>query len=274
MLAGVYGPSLLPTTLQPPPVAPVTGEDVRSATTAARARLDQLLTTLGLAESRAQAQALIVTGQVRVAGETVRRPAQLVPVGHRVDVLAPPRYVSRGGEKLAPALERFGVQVAGRVCADIGASTGGFTDVLLQRGAARVYAIDVGRGLLHWRLRQDERVVVMERINARRLPPLPEPAPLVTVDVSFIALETVLPAIVAGTGAEELVVLFKPQFQVGRDQVGRGGVVRDRAAVEDARQRLQEWAPSIGIRVTGSVPAALRGASGNQELLLHLQVRR
>ncbi|MFZ0214753.1 MAG: TlyA family RNA methyltransferase [Candidatus Dormiibacterota bacterium] len=251
----------------------MTSDAARAATAAARARLDVMLTELGLAESRAQAQALVLTGQVRVQGETVRRPAQQVAAGQRLEVLQPPRYVSRGGEKLAPALDRFGVTVEGRVCADVGASTGGFTDVLLQRGATRVYAIDVGRGLLHWRLRQDARVVVMERVNARRLEPLPEAATLVTVDVSFIGLEAVLPAVVAATRPRELVVLFKPQFQVGREEVGKGGVVRDQTAVEGALQRFRDWSETVALDVLGVVPAAVRGPAGNQELLLHLGVR-
>src|SRR5437879_9384338 len=157
-------------------------------------RLDVALTQTGMAESRAQAQALILAGRVRVAGETVRRPDRPVRSEDAVEVVAPPPFVSRGGEKLAPALDAFGVDPAGRVCADIGASTGGFTDVLLQRGAARVYALDVGRGLLHWRLRQDARVVVLERVNARDIEAFPEPVSLITVDVSFIGLEKLLPA--------------------------------------------------------------------------------
>src|SRR2546430_2544328 len=144
-------------------------------------RLDVALTQTGMAESRAQAQALILAGRVRVDGETVRRPDRPARSEDAVEVVSPPPFVSRGGEKLAPALDAFGVDPSGRVCADIGASTGGFTDVLLQRGAARVYALDVGRGLLHWRLRQDARVVVMERVNARDIEAFPEPVSLITV---------------------------------------------------------------------------------------------
>src|SRR5205807_573357 len=147
-------------------------------------RLDAALADAGLAESRSQAQALIMAGRVRVGGETVRAPDRRVRPEDRLEVTQPPPYVSRGGEKLAPALDEFGVAVAGRVCADVGASTGGFTDVLLQRGADRVYAVDVGRGLLHWSLRQNPRVVPMERVNARSLQSFPEPVSLVTVDVS------------------------------------------------------------------------------------------
>ena len=189
----------------------------------------------------------------------------------RLEVVQPPPYVSRGGEKLAPALDAFGVPVADRVCADIGASTGGFTDVLLQRGATRVYAVDVGRGLLHWRLRQDARVVLMERVNARALEGFPEPVSLVTVDVSFIGLEKVLPAVRAAAPGAELVVLFKPQFQVGRAEVGKGGVVRDHAAVAGALARFRAWCAENGYGVLGETPSALPGADGNRELLLHLR---
>ncbi|MGH7911390.1 MAG: TlyA family RNA methyltransferase [Candidatus Dormibacteraceae bacterium] len=238
----------------------------------ARERLDLSLWHAGLCSSQGEARTLILAGEVRVGGETVRRPEQAVAAGAAVEVRPPPRYVSRGGEKLAPALERFGVDPAGQVCADVGASTGGFTDVLLQRGAARVYAIDVGRGLLHWRLRQDPRVVVMERVNARRLPPLPEPAPLTTVDVSFIGLEAVLPAVLEATGAGQLVVLFKPQFQVPRRLVAKGGVVRDEGAVEDALAAFAGWASAHRLTVADRMPAALRGRAGNQEHLLRLVV--
>jgi len=212
-----------------------------------------------------------MAGRVRVAGETVRAADRRVRPEERLEVVQPPPYVSRGGEKLAPALDAFGVFVAGRVCADIGASTGGFTDVLLQRGAARVYAVDVGRGLLHWRLRQDSRVVPMERVNARTLETFPEPVSLVTVDVSFIGLEKVLPAVRAAAPSAELVVLFKPQFQVGRGEVGKGGIVRDEAATAAALGRFRAWCAQNGYRVRGEVPSALPGADGNREFLLHLE---
>src|SRR5437764_13619571 len=175
-------------------------------------RLDVLVAKSGLAESRERAQALILAGKVRVAGETVRSPARTVRDDAGIDVDAEPEYASRGALKLAPALDQFGIDPAGRVCADIGASTGGFTDVLLRRGATRVYALDVGRGLLHWRLRQDPRVVVIERVNAREMETFPEPVGLVVVDVSFIGLDKVLPAVTrAGPGAES-VALSKPHF--------------------------------------------------------------
>ena len=206
-----------------------------------------------------------------MGGETVRAADRRVRPDDRLEVVQPPPYVSRGGEKLAPALDVFGVEVEGRVCADVGASTGGFTDVLLQRGAARVYAVDVGRGLLHWRLRQDSRVVPMERVNARTLESFPEPVSLVTVDVSFIGLEKVLPALRRAAPGAELVVLFKPQFQVRRSEVGNGGIVRDQAAIAAALDRFRAWCAGDGWRVLGETPSALPGAGGNRELLLHLE---
>ncbi|MBO0682464.1 MAG: TlyA family RNA methyltransferase [Candidatus Dormibacteraeota bacterium] len=236
-------------------------------------RLDVALTEAGKAPSRAKAQALILAGKVRVAGETVRRPDRPVGPGDPLEVIAPAPYVSRGGEKLAPALDAFGVNPAGRVCADVGASTGGFTDVLLQRGAARVYAVDVGRGLLHWRLRQDPRVVVMERVNARELTSFPDQPALVTVDVSFIGLEKVLPALRLAAPGAEFVVLFKPQFQVARQEVGKGGVVRDPAATARALDRFGLWCQGAGFDVLGQVPSVLAGADGNQEHLMHLRAR-
>jgi len=229
------------------------------------------LTETGMAESRTQAQALILAGRVRVAGETVRRPDRSVVTPDQIEVVAPAPFVSRGGEKLAPALDAFGVDPAGRVCADVGASTGGFTDVLLQRGAARVYAVDVGRGLLHWRLRQDPRVVCMERVNARSLETFPEPVSLVTADLSFIGLEKVLPALLRAAPGAELVVLFKPQFEVGRAEVGKGGVVRDAAAIAHALDRFRRWCGEHRLAVVAEMPAALAGADGNQEHLLHLR---
>src|SRR5207244_12369130 len=163
----------------------------------------------GLAACREEARGLILAGKIRVAGETIRRPDRELRAGEAPELAPVAPYVSRGGQKLAPALDAFGIRVEGRVCADVGVSTGGFTDVLLQRGAARVYAVDVGRGLLHWRLRQDPRVVCMERVNARSLETFPEPVSLVTADLSFIGLEKVLPALLRAAPGAELVVLFK-----------------------------------------------------------------
>ena len=192
----------------------------------------------------------------------MRRPDRAVSDDALIDVDAEPGYASRGALKLAPALDRFGVDPTGRVCADIGASTGGFTDILLRRGAEKVFALDVGRGLLHWRLRQDPRVVVLERINARDLVSFPEPVSLVVADLSFISLEKVLPAIRRAAPRAEVVALFKPQFEVGRSQVGKGGIVRDEAAVESALLRFREWCAANGYEVTGEAPSDLAGADG------------
>lgn len=234
-------------------------------------RLDVLVTSSGLAESRERAQALILAGKVRVAGETVRRPDRTVSEDAQIAVDAEPSYASRGALKLAPALDRFGVDPSARVCADIGASTGGFTDVLLRRGAARVYSIDVGRGLLHWRLRQDPRVVVIERVNARDLESLPEAPSLVVVDVSFISLDKILPAVLRVAPDAEVVALFKPQFEVGRAEVGKGGIVRNQAAVESALARFHEWCAGGGYAVIDEAPSELAGAGGNREFFFHLR---
>src|SRR2546421_9188333 len=220
-------------------------------------RLDVLVTKSGLAESRQRAQALILAGKVRVAGETVRSPDRTVSEDAAIAVDSEPGYSSRGALKLAPALDRFGVDPRERICADIGASTGGFTDVLLRRGAAKVYAVDVGRGLLHWRLRQDPRVVVIERVNARDLETFPEPVSLVVVDVSFIGLEKVLPAVRRAAPQAEVVALFKPQSQAARAEVGKGGIVRDSDAVESALRRMREWCDANGYEVRGEAPSAL-----------------
>jgi 23S rRNA (cytidine1920-2'-O)/16S rRNA (cytidine1409-2'-O)-methyltransferase len=234
-------------------------------------RLDVAVAEAGLAGSRAEAQALILAGKVRVGGETVRRPDRELRAGEAPELTPVAPYVSRGGQKLAPALDAFGIRVEGRVCADVGASTGGFTDVLLQRGAARVYAVDVGRGLLHWRLRQDPRVVPMERTNARHLEAFPEPVSLIVMDVSFISLTAVLPALRRAAPDSELVVLFKPQFEVDRRWVGQGGVVRDQAAVEAALAGFRAWCGEHGFAVTGEAASELAGAAGNREILLHLE---
>lgn len=229
-----------------------------------------LVARSGLVESRERAQALILAGKVRVAGETVRRPDRSVSYAASISVEAGPDYASRGALKLAPALERFGVDPSGRICADIGASTGGFTDVLLRRGAARVYAIDVGRGLIHWRLRQDPRVVVIERVNARELDSFPEPVSLIVVDVSFIGLEKVMPALLRAAPRAEVVALFKPQFQVGRSEVGKGGIVRDPVAIEAALVRFRGWCAANGYVVRAEAASELLGAEGNREIFIDL----
>lgn len=234
-------------------------------------RLDVLVTKSGLAESRERAQALIIAGKVRVAGETVRRPDRTVSDDASITVEGGLGYASRGALKLDPALTTFGVDPAGLVCADIGASTGGFTDVLLRRGAARVYAIDVGRGLLHWRLRQDPRVVVIERVNAREMDAFPEPVSLIVVDVSFIGLEKVLPALRRAAPCAVVIALFKPQFQVERSEVGKGGIVRDQVAIDAALATLRSWCGGNGYFVQAEAPSELPGADGNREIFLELR---
>jgi 23S rRNA (cytidine1920-2'-O)/16S rRNA (cytidine1409-2'-O)-methyltransferase len=236
-------------------------------------RLDVLVTRNGLAESRERAQALIIAGKVRVAGETVRRPDRSVSGDATISVESGPDFASRGALKLGPALDLFHVDPSGRVCADIGASTGGFTDVLLRRGALKVFAIDVGRGLIHWRLRQDPRVVVIERVNARDLKAFPEAVSLIVVDVSFISLEKVLPALRRAGPSAEVVALFKPQFEVGRTEVGKGGIVRDPVVIEAALQRFRDWCPPNGYEVAGEAASEVTGAEGNQEFLIHLLPR-
>jgi 23S rRNA (cytidine1920-2'-O)/16S rRNA (cytidine1409-2'-O)-methyltransferase len=236
-------------------------------------RLDVALTRSGLIESRQRAQALILAGKVQVSGETERRPDRTVRDDQVITVDETPGYASRGALKLGPALERFGVDPDGRVCADIGASTGGFTDVLLRRGASKVYAIDVGRGLIHWRLRQDARVVVIERTNARELDSFPERVSLIVVDVSFISLEKVLPALLHAGPTAEVVVLFKPQFEVGRAEVGKGGIVRDTGVIEAAALKFRAWCDANGYSVAAEAESAVAGAEGNREIFFHLLPR-
>jgi 23S rRNA (cytidine1920-2'-O)/16S rRNA (cytidine1409-2'-O)-methyltransferase len=229
-------------------------------------RLDVLLVERGLAESRAQAQALVMAGLVpghTKAGEQVDEAAAL-------EVEQPPPYVSRAGHKLAHALDAFGVDPAGLDCLDLGASTGGFADVLLQRGAARVIALDVGHGQLHPRIRNDPRVTVMERVNARSLTELPFAPQLVTCDVSFISLRVALPpALALAAPGWRALVLIKPQFEAGRADVPKG-VVRDPAVHERVVQEISEAAPGWGARVMGVVDSGLPGPKGNREFVLHL----
>jgi 23S rRNA (cytidine1920-2'-O)/16S rRNA (cytidine1409-2'-O)-methyltransferase len=238
-------------------------------------RLDQLMVDRGLATSRARAQALLLGGRVRVGGGDAarldRKPGDLVEPDVGIAVEAPEPYVSRGGHKLVAALDAFGIDPSGRVCLDVGASTGGFTDVLLQRGAQRVYALDVGRGQLAEALRQDSRVVSLERTNARELTAesLPEPVLLATVDVSFISLRLVLGPIAATFGPEggELVALVKPQFEAGRADVKRG-VVRDASVHAAVLQRVAEDAAAVGLEPRDAVASPILGPQGNREFLL------
>ena len=238
----------------------------------AKRRVDTLLVERGLAESREKARAAVLAGDVLVGESLVAKPGALIDDAVELRLLARPPYVSRGGEKLAHALAAFAINVEGRTAVDVGASTGGFTDCLLQHGARRVYAVDVGYGQLDYRLRQDQRVVVMERVNARYLRSLPEEVDLATVDVSFIGLETVLPAVArALTLGAPLVALFKPQFQARKGEVGKGGVVRDPLLIAALVGRFVAWAVGHGVRIRGLTPSPLLGPAGNQELFLLLE---
>jgi 23S rRNA (cytidine1920-2'-O)/16S rRNA (cytidine1409-2'-O)-methyltransferase len=240
-----------------------------------RTRLDARLVNEGLAASRERARALILAGRVRVAGEVISKAGASVPESTAVEIIEPDfPWVGRGGVKLAHALEAFGIDVDGREALDIGASTGGFTDVLLQRGARRVVALDVGHGQLDWRLREDPRVVVLERRNARHLEPawLPAPVGIVTIDVSFISLRLVLPALppVLAPGAD-IVALVKPQFEAGREDVGKGGLVTDPAVHDAVLARVTGSAASCGLARVAMTPSPITGAAGNREFLVHLK---
>jgi 23S rRNA (cytidine1920-2'-O)/16S rRNA (cytidine1409-2'-O)-methyltransferase len=237
-----------------------------------KVRLDQLLVQRGLVASREKAQRLILAGAVRVNGDVAGKPGHTVPDEPEtvLAVAEPERFVGRGGLKLEKAFEAFGMNAAGRICLDVGASTGGFTDCLLQHGASRVYAVDVGRGQLDWKLRNDPRVVVREGINARYLRPgdLPERVSFCVVDVSFISLTKILPAVTPLMEPGDLVTLIKPQFEAGPDQVGKGGVVRDEAVrtrVVDTVRRFGEGLP--GLAWQAFVESPIRGPAGNIEFL-------
>jgi 23S rRNA (cytidine1920-2'-O)/16S rRNA (cytidine1409-2'-O)-methyltransferase len=239
-----------------------------------RQRLDQVVVGRGLAPSRERARALILAGQVAVDGRTVTKAGTAVDVDAPVALVAPDHpYVGRGGLKLAHALDTFRIPVAGRETLDIGASTGGFTDVLLQRGAARVVALDVGHGQLDWRLRNDPRVVVIERLNARTLTPgdLPGPVDIVTIDVSFISLRQIFPVIPSLLRpSADVVALVKPQFEAGRSEV-RSGVVRDPTLHARVLEEVAAAAAEVGLTRVAATPSPITGQKGNVEFLLHLR---
>ncbi|MFL5299113.1 MAG: TlyA family RNA methyltransferase [Anaeromyxobacteraceae bacterium] len=245
--------------------------------TAKRQRVDLLLVERGLAASRTQAQALVMAGAVVAGEQRVDKPGQLVDAGAALRVkadAAPQKYVSRGALKLEKALEAFPVDPAGKVCADLGASTGGFTDLLLQRGAAKVYAVDVGYGQLHAKLRADPRVVVRERENARLLEAasLGEAVDLVVGDLSFISLRLVLPAVKAILRpGGDAILLVKPQFEVGKGEVGKGGVVRDDAKRREALEAVKDAACALGFEPVGAAESPIEGPAGNREWLLVLR---
>jgi 23S rRNA (cytidine1920-2'-O)/16S rRNA (cytidine1409-2'-O)-methyltransferase len=232
-------------------------------------RADVLLVERGLAESRARAQALILAGSVVAGDHRVEKPGQLLDSAIELRVKEQLRYVSRGGLKLEKGLDHFALSPAGRICVDLGASTGGFTDVLLQRGALRVHAVDVGYGQLHPRLRADPRVVVHERVNARALA-LPEACAAAVADLSFISLKLVLPALLAALQPADAwaCLLVKPQFEAGRAEVGKGGVVRDAAVHARVVSEISAEMQRLGLSVLGSVESPVRGPAGNREYLL------
>jgi len=236
-------------------------------------RLDILLVERGLAESRHKAQALIMAGEVLVQGETARKPAGLINIEASIEVKQPPPFVSRGGVKLEHALNTFRIDVTGLVIADIGSSTGGFTDCLLKRGASKVYAVDVGKGQLDYRLRQNPGVVVLEGINARYTLPISEKVDLVTMDVSFISVTKVIPcavAILKETGS--LVVLVKPQFEAGKKEVGNGGVVKGPQIHALVLARVIVWAVDQGFQLEGLVASPILGPAGNREFFIWLRI--
>jgi 23S rRNA (cytidine1920-2'-O)/16S rRNA (cytidine1409-2'-O)-methyltransferase len=236
-----------------------------------RQRLDQLLVDRQLVESREKARALVLSGYVLVNGQKIDKAGHAVDPESTIELLQRPKYVSRGGIKLEAALEHFQINVDGRVCLDVGSSTGGFTDCLLQHGAARVYAIDVGTAQLDWKLRTDPRVVVHEKVNARYLSPehVPERVSLAVCDVSFISVTMILP-VLPGLLTEngEMVILVKPQFELERRQVGKGGIVRDPELHELACQKVETAAVALGFRCS-VIPSPILGAEGNHEFLLH-----
>lgn len=238
-------------------------------------RLDVWLVEKGLAESRSQAQRLIMAGQVRVGQTIAEKAGQMVDAGTEIEIIQPARFVSRGGEKLEAALTSFGLtDLRGKVCVDVGASTGGFTDCLLQHGAARVFSVDVGYGVLHWRLRRDERVVVMERTNARYVKGFGEKIDFVTIDASFISLKILLPVVRQWFGDQnngEVIALIKPQFEAGQQEAARGeGVIRDPQIHRQVLKEIVEFCQREGWIVRGLIRSPLTGPKGNIEFLIWL----
>ena len=236
-------------------------------------RLDKLLVDKGLVANRNKARGLIMAGEVRVDGQVMDKPGHMISPTAVLEVAEQLPYVSRGGYKLAGALAEFGLDVRGRICADVGACTGGFTDVLLQNGANQVYAIDVGYGQLSWKIRQNERVTVMERTNARYVENLNEPVSFVCIDVSFISLKHILPAVQKWlTPQADVIALIKPQFEAGPKQVGKGGIVRDPEVHHQVLLDILNWATSHGFSLAGLTRSSIEGADGNVEFLVWLRV--
>jgi len=245
----------------------------QSDTTPTKLRLDVLLVQRGLADSRTRAQATIYAGNVLVNGQKLDKVGTLVPGDAEIRILGEQqRYVGRGGIKLEKALQEFNISVKDSIALDVGASTGGFTDCLLQHGVRKVYAVDVGYGQLAWKLRQDPRVITIERVNIRDIDPslLPEPIDIAVIDVSFISLEKVIPGLLKFLKPDsELIALIKPQFEVGREHVGKGGIVRDEAARSTAVKRIENFIRSIGLDVKSIIPSPITGQDGNVEFLIH-----
>ncbi|RJP71141.1 MAG: TlyA family RNA methyltransferase [Candidatus Abyssobacteria bacterium SURF_17] len=236
-------------------------------------RLDKLLVEMNLVTTRARARSLILAGRVKVDSQVVDKAGASIKAGSIIEIVRDSEFASRGGEKLEHALVHFRIEINGKVVLDVGASTGGFTDCLLQHGARKVYAVDVGYGQLAWRLRNDPRVVVMERINARNLEPemFPERPELAAIDVSFISLTLILPAIVRTLADEgKILALIKPQFEAGRKHVGKGGVVRDPAIHQEVVEKVVGFARGLGLRPEGTVESPLLGPAGNKEFFVYL----
>lgn len=238
-----------------------------------KTRLDRLLVERGLVESRERGQAMVIAGQVLVNGQKQEKAGALIPADAEIRILGDQLpYVSRGGLKLEAALQKFTVSVEDKIALDVGASTGGFTDCLLQLGAKKVYAVDVGYGQLAWKLRQDQRVVVIERVNIRHIDPalVPEPIDIASIDVSFISLEKVVPSILKFLKPQaEIIALIKPQFEVGKEQVGKGGIVRDEAARTAAVECVSNFFRETGFDVRGVIRSPITGQDGNVEFLIH-----
>jgi 23S rRNA (cytidine1920-2'-O)/16S rRNA (cytidine1409-2'-O)-methyltransferase len=249
-------------------------------------RIDLVLVERGLAESRHKAQALLLAGQVLVAEQKVEKPGQLIDPAAEIRILRQLPFASRAGAKLQAALDHFQIFVAGKICADLGASTGGFTDCLLQNGAKSVHAFDVGKGQLAWRLRSDPRIVVRDEFNVRNLNPgdIPRDVSFICMDLSFISVTKILPALKdaivrnfsscqeGGQPTVDVIILVKPQFEVGRGEVGKGGIVRDPVKRLEVLEGVAEFARQIEFRVLGSIPSPITGAQGNQEFLLYVQL--
>lgn len=243
---------------------------------AKRARIDQTLVERGFFASRERAQRAIMAGEVRVGDRVFAKAAELIEIDAPISIVQPPQFASRGALKLGGALDFFGVEVKGKIALDIGSSTGGFTDCLLQRGAAKLFAVDVGHGQLAWKLRNDPRVTVMEKVNARFLlrEDIPEVADLCVIDVSFISLTLILPRAFELIAPEGMILaLIKPQFELQRKDVGRGGIVREPALHEKAQQKIVKFVEEANYHVVGLVPSTITGTDGNQEFFICIRKR-